>query len=435
MATNDVQKKEHIAKQSLIHDVLSLLRRRKLVIVVVWLSIVLTVAIGSFMLQDVYKANATILIEQTSNAERSLLLGMNLPIARQAFDWINSEMVIMKSYPVASRVVQELDLDKTGRQENQKSANESLKKIRKAIREFKGKLTIKNTEMSNVVVIGYQDRNPRLTASVVNKVIDTYIEYRLEVHDNSEKYDFFEKQLKVTEEKLRKFEQKEVAYKQQQEVVSVTDQRKILLNRIADYESRLTTVRTRRIGRDAILEVIKEQLQNEAELDIPNTESSDSPSREKHIAKLRGELLDMEIERRRLLQKFTPQYEEVINLNEQIGATKAKIKNEIQQIVRMEELSIRALHAEEKELGIAIDKIKNELQEFAKIEYELAQITRGVDDNKEIFSMLLKQREEARISLAKSQREIKVKIGQSGRLSLASRFSRTENSILWSRCF
>jgi succinoglycan biosynthesis transport protein ExoP len=118
----------------------------------------------------------------------------------------------------------------------------------------------------------------------------------------------------------------------------------------------------------------------------------------------------MEIRQERLLQKFTPKYEEVVNLSKQIAATKQKILNEIQQIVEMEDASIRAMKAEENALSNSITSIKREISELAQKEYEYSQISRGIDDNKEVYSMLLKQREEARISLAKLERGIKIKI-------------------------
>ena len=164
------------------------------------------------------------------------------------------------------------------------------------------------------------------------------------------------------------------------------------------------------MGKEASLAVINQQLRSGQNLSIPSTETSDSPSQEKYIAKLRGDLLDMEIRREQLLQKFTPQYEEVVDLDQQIVATKAKIKNEIEQIVQMEEMTIKVLQVEEQLLQASIEKIQRELKEFAHKEYELSQLSRGIDDNREVFSMLLKQREEARIALAKLEHGIKIKV-------------------------
>ena len=104
--------------------------------------------------------------------------------------------------------------------------------------------------------------------------------------------------------------------------------------------------------------MIKEQLSNGGTLNIPSTESSDSPSREKYIAKLKGELLDMEIRKEKLLQKFTPQYKEVVDLEQEIIATRLKIENEIEQIVQMEETAIKALSAEEQVLKTSDRKDK-----------------------------------------------------------------------------
>ena len=66
----------------------------------------------------------------------------------------------------------------------------------------------------------------------------------------------------------------------------------------------------------------------------------------------------MEIRRERMLQKFKPQYEEVVDLNKQISATKAKIRSEIREIVNMEMASIRALKAEELRLKRSTAKLK-----------------------------------------------------------------------------
>ncbi|MFC2088437.1 GumC family protein, partial [Calditrichota bacterium] len=240
--------------------------------------------------------------------------------------------------------------------------------------------------------------------------VETYILYRSKISSESESFEFLEEQMQIADKRLKELEHRQANFKEQKEIGSPDAQKTILLTRLADYEKTLTNVKTKRIGKEAKLAVIKEQLKDGINISIPSTESSDSPSREKYIAKLKGELLDMEIRREQLLQKFTPQYEEVINLDNQILATNAKIENEIKQIIEMEETSIRALSAEENVLQRSISKIKTELGKFAQTEFEYSQISRGIDDSREIYSMRLKQREEARISLDKLEREVKIKV-------------------------
>jgi uncharacterized protein involved in exopolysaccharide biosynthesis len=388
----------------------SILFKRKRIILTVWISLVATVTLGNFLLPHIYEASSTVLVERTGNAETALLFRLYLPHLEDAFDWVNSETEIIKSHPLAAHVVTALRLEEMAQTAKPAMAADSVKQLEKSIKAFQQKLSVASNKQSNVIVVSYEDKNPQLAANVVNQVVAAYTRYRAELYSNTDAYEFFSSQMRATEEKLRQLEQNQTAFKQEQEVVAVDEQRKILLARLADYESRMTTVRTRRIGKQSLLEVIKQQLKKGKTLSIPTTESSDNPSREKHIAKLRGDLLDMETQRERLLQKFTPQYEEVVNLNQQITATKAQIRNEIQQIIGMEENSLRALNAEEEELQAAIEKIKDEMRTFAQKEYELDQLSRGIDDNREVFSMLLKQREEARISLGKLEKGVKIKV-------------------------
>ncbi|MCB0289183.1 MAG: hypothetical protein KDH97_02885, partial [Calditrichaeota bacterium] len=173
---------------------------------------------------------------------------------------------------------------------------------------------------------------------------------------------------------------------------------------------RLTELQTRRINKETRLEVVREQLRQAIDISIPNTESSESPSRVSHITRLKNEILNLEIERQRLLQEYTPQYVEVINIEQQIEAARQQITREVQQIVREEASSLQALQAEEKILRDLMQRTRQEISGLAQREYELAQLSRGIEDTREIYSILLKQREEARISLAKLQEDVKIKV-------------------------
>jgi len=384
--------------------------KHKWIILSVFIAIVLIVTIGTLILPPVYEASSKILLEREIDAEKALLFRMNFPQSYDNYDWVNSEIEIINSYPVASRVVKNLKLDQLAGKKKLTSETEKAERFENAVKGLIKKLEINKIKDSNMLEVSYEAENPKLAASIVNKVIENYIQCRLEISDKSNNYNFFEEQICIADEKLREFEQRQAEFKRQEQVISPKEHREILLTRLIDFERSLTAVQTKRIGKASKLAVIKRQFEKGHELSIPATEVSDSPSREKHVTKLKGELLNMELQREQLLQKFTPKFKEVINLDKQIAAIKLKIKSEIQQIIDMEETSIRALKTEEDVLQNSVDKIKEEIQEFAQKEYEYAQISRGIDDNRDIYSMLLKQREEARISLAKSEREIIIKV-------------------------
>ena len=104
---------------------------------------------------------------------------------------------------------------------------------------------------------------------------------------SSSAYHFFNDQIHIAEQKLNEVEKRQTLFKQSQEIISPEVQKDILLAKVSDYEKALTNVRTRRIGKEAMLKVIKEQMLKGVEANIPDTESSNSLSREKFIAKLK----------------------------------------------------------------------------------------------------------------------------------------------------
>lgn len=404
--SNQVEKEQ---PTSLINFINILFKRKKIILSFL-ITVVSVVTIFSFIMPPIYQANSKLLLERELDSEKSLLFRMNLPQSYGQDDWINTEIEILNSYPVAHEVVEIFGLDQTEKKETGLTKSEKKKKLQQTIKSFQKKLIVENLQKSNVLDVSYESKDPELAAKVVNKVIEVYVSHRSKISNETDTYKFFEDQIRVADEKLRELEQRQADYKEEKEVVSPEAQRNILLTRLEDYEKSLTDVQTKRIGKEAQLEVIKAQLARGETGSIPSTESSNSLSREKYIAKLRGDLLDMKIQREKLLQKFTPQYEEVQNLDRQISATKEQIEKEIREIINMEEASIKAMRAEEAAIRTSLVKVKKEIRDHAQEEYEFTQLSRGIDDNREVYSMLLKQREEARISLAKLEKGVKIKI-------------------------
>jgi succinoglycan biosynthesis transport protein ExoP len=383
---------------------LNIIFKRKSIIISVFASVVVTVTIGTLLMKPVFQANSKILVEREMDSEKSLLFRMNLNLGWEKHDWIKSEIEIIKSTPVALKIIQSMKLDQT------EFTGIKPKNQNQILTAFQDRLKVENTKDSDVLDISYESSEATLAAAVVNNLVKAYIDYRAHLFSESEEYQFFTEQIQVAEDKLRELEERQTQFKQSEAIISPSVQSDILLANIADYEKALTDVRTQRIGKEAMLNVIKQQMINGDKANFPVTESSNSLSREKHIARLRGELLDLELKRDQLLQKFTPEYEEVVNLEQAIASTRKRIEKEIDEIVELEETSIRAMKAEEQALQNTIEELNGQIKAFARKDYELTQLSRGIEDNREVYSMLLKQREEARISQAKLEQGVKIKV-------------------------
>jgi len=102
---------------SLRHVVAILKKWRWLMLSIVGLSVVIAGSIYLFK-PATFRARATVLLEREITSEKSLLFRMNPPPNYEQYDWINAELKIIESYPVAHRVVEALYLNH-GRQKRQ----------------------------------------------------------------------------------------------------------------------------------------------------------------------------------------------------------------------------------------------------------------------------------------------------------------------------
>jgi uncharacterized protein involved in exopolysaccharide biosynthesis len=380
-----------------------LLFKRKQILIGVFALFVLASS-TVFFLPPQFQADAKILVEKELVTEKELLFRTSLSGQTSEETWINSEIEIIKSKPVAERAMIRCGLlDTTRNHLGSLQATQAVEKFLKAVQ-------IEKSRNSNVLEISYDAQVPEQARKAVDALITSYIAYRAEIHDDSESYHFFSDQVRIADANLREMENRLSVFKQTQGIISPEAQRQILIGRLADFGKTLTDLRTQRFTREMRLAVLKRQMESGSDDLIPSVESSDITGRDKYIAKLKSDLLDMSLSKDRLLQQYKPDYEEVVNLEGQIAATKQMLAREIGKVIDSEHMMIQSLVSEEKLVENAIANTNNEIKDFARKEYQFSQYSRGIDDNRDVYSMLLKQMEEARISLAKIKKGINIKV-------------------------
>lgn len=377
-----------------------------------FITIVLTITLGSFLITPIYRSTSKVLFLPDSNNDIAMLFGISVRTSsRYGDDKISSEIEILTSRPVIERVIKHLELEesyytrkKADTPEKKKLAYEQL------IADFQKIIIIDRVSGSDVLNISYDSSEPKLAQSVVNTLVDSYVQYREELYNVTSEYEFYNHQIGVTDKHLNELEERLATFKYGQNLPAPELQTQIVLAKLADFEKSVAEVRRQRINRESTLNVIEKQQDTLLNTSIPSTKISDSPSRERYIANLRSELLNLELQRSKLLQKFTPEYIEIKNLDAEIEASKLKIENEVKQIIQEERIAIKALEAEENVLQRKCDELNEQLRSLSKVEYELGKISRGIDDNREVYSMLLKQREQSKITMAKNKSLMPVKI-------------------------
>ncbi len=190
-----------------VKNLLHLIFKRKTQILLIFGATVCTVAIASFMQTPMYEATAQILIRVGRENVYVPAAGDAGPIFDKG-DHITAEIEILRSRFLAEKVVMSLgpaviykDLDGTGPE-----------LLNRAVARFQKSLTVRGIRESNVINMSLKHTNPRLAATVINTLVDLYLERHLEVHKRRDPQGFFQKQYlllkdqaKLAEEKLQAF--------------------------------------------------------------------------------------------------------------------------------------------------------------------------------------------------------------------------------------
>jgi len=215
-------------------NLLHLIFKRKTQILLLFGAIVCTVGIGSFMQTPIYEATAKILIKVgRENVYVPAADGAG-PIIDKG-DHITAEIEILKSRFLAEKLVEFLgpaviykDLDGTGPE-----------LLNRAVARFQKSLRVEGVKQSNVINISFKHRSPRLAATVINTLVDLYLERHLEVHKRRDPQGFFRKQYLLLKDQGKLAEEKLQAFRNQHDLTALDGEQDLLLRQEADLSAEL----------------------------------------------------------------------------------------------------------------------------------------------------------------------------------------------------
>ncbi|MEW6753419.1 MAG: PAS domain-containing protein [Candidatus Latescibacterota bacterium] len=376
-----------------------------------------------------YEATAKVIVEQQESDEKRLLLGM---LQQSQEDWMVREMEVIDSYPVLERVVGSVGVGRlvppdVARRERSRLLDE-------AVEEISENLVLERAEDSSVLLVSYADADPALAAAVVNAVIQHYLDYRVELDDQARHYRFIEEQLHLTDERLSELEEEQVALEQKDQPIEREDRYQLLLTRLQELDKAYATARLQRDKLDDRVARLRQWSREGGEAFPLGPE--DGSAYAANIVRLNAALLELEMQREGLVGVVASSYEGRDNLDQQITLIKGQIRRQQALAVAEEESKLRLLDGEVQVTAAAIDQVTQELHGVVDGSHELerARLARGIEHHSEVYAMLLKQQEEARISLSRRDGSVQVKVISAALVPSKPRPSNAVRNTLISVC-
>ncbi len=322
-------------QQSSLRDVLTILFKRKKVIVLFFCITVGLITFVTFVSKPIYEARTQILVKvgrQNIYTPPNNFSGEVVNFNRK--DQINTEIALLRNKAILRIVLKELEKENVSGEDDRGLLYPILKLLRKSneqnsleksVRKFQKSLYISEVKDSDVISIGVRGKNPEFTAKAVNTLVAIYLQKHLELNRNNQTHLFFEEQAGGMKHELLEAENELEIFREQYSITSIEDQQNLLLQQISDLQVDFNRTLS---GEDEIQNRILElnrQLE-ETPQHIPQKEEADYNS--VLISKMEATLMELELEEKELLSKYPTQNRLVLNVQGKIAILNNKLSKQ-----------------------------------------------------------------------------------------------------------
>lgn len=413
------------AKTSL-RDFLHVVFKRKSQIFLFFCCTICAVVIGTLLITPTYKATSQILVKiGRENVYVPTSSDLRPVINSNRQEQMSSEMEILKSRSLAEKVVESLGVKVFFKNPNDKGkwivkrffqkTEDQQSPMEKAIVLIQKALEIQAVKKSNVIEVSFKHEYPQIAAMVVNRLVRFYLDHHLEVHKNPKSYKFFKEQSEILQEKLQQSEKRLKALKKQHGITSLDEERSLLLRQEADLRS----------GLNETLSLLAETENRTSQLQLQLASIPKSIPQGEQIGHspyvintLQGRLVELELEEKELLTKYTDQSRLVRHVREEISLVRQKLAEQegklyqtsslgmnptyqrLQEELFRNQADLTALETKKEFQRVQLSDCSKRLENLNRIDVELNQLKQGVDVDRKSYQLYLTKFEESRISEA-----------------------------------
>ncbi len=306
-----------------IRDGAGALFRRKGLVLITFMTVVVGTVIVTWLLPNRYDSRMKILVK---NQRVDLAItpeattGGNAPTVENEVseNQIHSEIELLTSKDLLTQVVNETGLASYEGGLFGSSLPEPVR-VENAVKRLTKDLSINPVRKANIITIGYSANSPQLSAAVLKKLGDLYLEKHLQLNHPKGAADFFNNKADEYEAQLKQSEQKLTDFQQSNNLVVLSQQKDLTLVKTAEAKAKMLEAdaayseATQRIARvEQQLASVPKRITTQSR-QLPNQYSAE---------RLNTMMVELQNKRTQLLTKFRPDDRLVKEVDEQIRITR-----------------------------------------------------------------------------------------------------------------
>jgi len=188
--------------------------------------------IACFLMAPVYEASSKLLV-QNSVKESIAATGAGAQKSLDTDAIIDTAVEMLTSRFLIEKVIGDIGVTTIYPGIGGASLFSRLSQLERATLQFRDNLIIRK---GNVIEVRFRHQDPVLAATVVNKLIERFLDHYLSVQQQNQKYSFLKDQLALMKKKLQDSQKDLGLFRNENNISSIQKQKSLLLLQISDME-------------------------------------------------------------------------------------------------------------------------------------------------------------------------------------------------------
>jgi succinoglycan biosynthesis transport protein ExoP len=367
-----------------LREYVRVLRKHAWLVLACFVVVLGTVALGTHLQRPIYRATTKALLER--EAPRVVNFQDTGPAWAESGEFFQTQVQIIKSRPVAQRVIDTLGL---------KDKKPWLANVADPAAAFLRAVSVEPVRNTRLVEIQVEDPDPKLAADMANTLAGAYVHQNLELKLSAARdaLSWLTAQVSDLKTKVNESELALQRYREQAGLVQVEEKQSLGARKLAEFNSAYIEAKARRLEMETRLGELRRASQQPEVL-----ESSPLVINNPLIQRLKGQLVELEVQRSKLLKTYREKHPEVVKIQSQVDEISQKIREEIGRLALSMESEYNALKARENAMLQAVNQYRDEAQALGKKEIQLGILKREADSNQQLYDVLLKRLKETSLS-------------------------------------
>jgi len=367
-----------------VREYVRVVRKHGWLIAACFLVIVGAVGLATYVQQPVYSAATRALIER--EGPRVVNIQEVTPTPGESSEFFQTQVQIIRSRPVVQRVIDSLGL---------MERRAELARSKDPVERFLRSVSVEPVRNTRLVEIRVEDTDPALAAEIANAMANGYVRQTLELKLSAarEALTWLTTQVSDLKNKVNDSELNLQRYREQAGLTSAEEKQNLAAKKLGEFNSAFIDAKAKRLEMETRISEIRKAGQN-----IEALEASPIIINNALVQRLKGQLVELEVQRSKLLKTYREKHPEVLKIQSQIDEITQKIREETTRLVQSMESEYNAVKAREAAMAGAVNQYRDEVQGLAKKEIQFGILKREADSNQQLYDLLLKRLKETGLS-------------------------------------